>query len=207
MRLIEDFNSINGLAEHFAVPKPTLACTTKPVELKNYCGSLKPEEIIPKYSVADETDCVGESPHSTQYVFSNKSYKNIRDDHLKHYETKLKDIYDKISISGVTKTTKDEEFKKLVCLLGGMIETIHKNKCKFKDSSSRIDTDNTKLENDKKRLESYEKRIENNDNTGLVGKFRNENTEKVAKRLNIYFILYVTFIVVFLIVEGILFFV
>ena len=123
----------------------------------------------------------------------------------KQYIDSFKNEFNKIKDDGtVTATDKTNKYK---CLIGGLLESIHQNMCSVNKSNAKLNEYHKKMDADKDKLKEYENRIESNEDTGLVGEYRNENTEKMSKKLNTYFTLYVTFIVVFLIVEGILFFV
>jgi hypothetical protein len=65
----------------------------------------------------------------------------------------------------------------------------------------------TNLESEENHLNDQKRVIKAHKNSELVGKYREETSENRAKKLNTEFTIYVTFIVIFLIVEGIVFFV
>lgn len=209
MRLIEDFKSING-KEHFSSTGPVydvVTCTTEPVNLKQYCNYTKADakEGDPTESVLDILPTVASNPgdcnpDSDNNVFSQTSYKDMREQYIDAFTKEFNDIVS----SGDTANIKINKYK---CLLGGLAESINQNMCSVNKSDDKLKDYYKELEDDKAKLKEYENRIESNEDTGLVGEYRNENTEKITKKLNTYFTLYVTFIVVFLIVEGILFFV
>ena len=205
MRLIEDFKSING-KEHFVSKAQfydEITCTTAPVNLKQYCDYTKTDalggsatesvlDILPTVASKPGEDC---NPDDNN-VFSQTSYKDIREQYITDIENKYLNIT-------------DDHLKnyKIKCLIGGLSESINQNMCAVNKSDAKLNEYKKKMDYDKAKLKEYENRIESNEDTGLVGEYRNENTEKMSKKLNTYFTLYVTFIVVFLIVEGILFFV
>ena len=150
-------------------------------------------DVIPTFPVGDESCAVG-----TRVYSSGSSFTELREQNKDNITTKFNEL-----VGG----DDGNKHAKIACLLGFMLDNIHKANSKFLENNSSLSRKRTNLERQRTDLENQANAIKSNENSGLVTNYRNEGTEKVTKKLNTYFILYVTLIVIFLVVEGILFFV
>ena len=162
-------------------------------------GSYKP--IAPVIPEKDKKHCViKDSSNKETAVYSlNKNYDTLRKDNLVAMDDKFKAL--------IKAAESDTKHPNIACLLSYMLYNINETSELYNTNSKDQETKKTKLKREQENLERQESVIRSNENSGLVTDYRNEETEKITKKLNTYFTLYVTFIVVFLVVEGILFFV
>ena len=128
-------------------------------------------------------------------------YSDLRKDHEKAFDAKFK------AIKKDQSADKPAMHAQLACLMHHMLTNIKSTTVEYIADDKKKNATISKLETQKERLKDYEDILKNSENSGLVTDYRNESTEKRNKELNTYFTLYVTFIVIFLIVEGIVFFV
>ena len=154
-------------------------------------------QIIPTFPVpASDEGCL--SADGNKVYHTNTNFRNLRDANKASLTGKFNEL---ITNGG------GDKHAKIACLLGYMLNNIKESNDMFNNNADTLERKRVLLQTQKNDLEKQENSIRSNENSGLVTDYRNEETEKVTKKLNTYFILYVTFIVVFLVVEGILFFV
>ena len=153
-------------------------------------------QIVPTFPVGE--GCEIETAHGTKIYASNTDFKSLREANKNSLTAKFNELID---------LDENNKHAKIACLLGYMLNNIKESNNMFNTNNNTLDQKRALLQTQKNDLEKQENAIRSNENSGLVTDYRNEETEKVTKKLNTYFILYVTFIVVFLVVEGILFFV
>jgi len=157
--------------------------------------SIISDGIVPTFPVEGcEIDTAGE----TKVYHTNTNFRKLREANKASLTAKFNDL---ITDGG------GDKHAKIACLLGYMLNNIKEANTMFNTNTSTLERKRALLQTQKNDLQKQENSIRSNENSGLVTDYRNEETEKVTKKLNTYFILYVTFIVVFLVVEGILFFV
>lgn len=161
----------------------------------NLGDSIIASQIIPTFPVEG---CEIDTADGTKVYASNKDFRSLRDANKNSLTAKFNDL---ITNGG------NDKHAKIACLLGYMLNNIQEANMMFNTNTSTLQRKRALLQTQKNDLQKQENSIRSNENSGLVTDYRNEETEKVTKKLNTYFILYVTFIVVFLVVEGILFFV
>lgn len=153
-------------------------------------------EIVPTFPVGE--GCEIETAHGTKIYASNTDFRSLREANKGSLTEKFNELMDDAG---------SDKHAKIACLLGYILNNIKRSNTIFDNNADTLDQKRELLQTQKNDLEKQENAIRSNENSGLVTDYRNEETEKVTKKLNTYFILYVTFIVVFLVVEGILFFV
>ena len=88
--------------------------------------------------------------------------------------------------------------------MNGLLADIRTNYENFNQDLNQLQS---QLNNEKRHVEQQENILRTNEDSELVTKYRNESSEKRNKQMNTQFTIYVTMIVIFLIVEGIVFFV
>ena len=129
---------------------------------------------------------------------SAKNFRDYSSEHKSKFREKFKELY---------KLSAANKHGKIACLLEYMIEIIESNKKTADETETNLELTKDYLKKQKKILDDQIKSLESNENSDLVVKYRNENTAKTNKSLNTYFTVYITFIVFFLVIEGIVFFV
>lgn len=155
---------------------------------------------VPKADPSKEHCVIKGADGKKDTVYSlNKNYDTLRNDNLDAMDKKFKEL--------IGKSTSSERHPNIACLLSYMLHNINETSELYNTNYKDQETKKTKLRREQDNLERQESVIRSNENSGLVTDYRNEETEKITKKLNTYFTLYVTFIVLFLVVEGILFFV
>jgi hypothetical protein len=130
------------------------------------------------------------------YLDSTQNTKKMREELLKAYEEEFNRILR-------NSDNKDLKHSKVNCLIGKMLENVHNNYDNANLDTS--DLDNL-ISNEEKYLEDQHKIMNSNENSDLVSKYRNESSEKRMQGSRTKFTVLVSLIVVFLILEGILFF-
>lgn len=161
------------------------------------CENVNVNEVVPTFSVGDES-CEVQTATGTRVYSSGSSFTELREQNKNNLTNKFDELI---------RSTGSDKHAKIACLLGYMLDNIHRANEKFLNNNQSLSTKKSNLRQQKTDLENQVNAIKSNENSGLVTNYRNEGTEKVTKKLNTYFILYVTLIVIFLVVEGILFFV
>ena len=96
---------------------------------------------------------------------------------------------------------------KTACLLTQIMDDLKKMKTDESTSLDKLKEQRTTLKKEEIMVKSQKNKLDSSENRDLVAKYRNEGTQKRNKNLNTYFTVYVTFIVFFLVIEGIVFFV
>jgi hypothetical protein len=161
-------------------------------------------QIIPTFPVpASDEGCL--SADGNKVYHTNTNFRNLRDANKASLTGKFNELIN--GPNGPNGVGVANRHAEIACLLGYMLNNIKESNDMFNNNADTLDQKRALLQTQKNDLEKQENSIRSNENSGLVTDYRNEETEKVTKKLNTYFILYVTFIVVFLVVEGILFFV
>ena len=131
---------------------------------------------------------------------SDKSFTEIRNENLQILQEKFNEIRD----SSLSQHDKHERFN---CLIGYMLDNIEKSSKHFVSNHDNLEEQKALLRKEERFLKDQENVLRSNENSDLVAKYRKETTEKRNNQLNTKFTIFVTMIVVFLIVEGIVFFV
>ena len=162
----------------------------------SYCDS----DVIGITGPAFPTDgnCVDGSAQSPGRIYSNQSARQIRESIKEQFEAEFRRIMVNASADANVK------HQQLNCLIGTLLEGLHDTINSLEgtaNSSEQI------LQNERAFLESQTQILNANENSDLVSKYRQESSTKRAKRDNTYFTVYVSVIVAFLILEGIIFFV
>jgi hypothetical protein len=146
---------------------------------------------IPNITIASGNTCEGEDGN----VRDARTIRTIREAYLTQYEAKFNELKAQEDDGSGTKHAQ------ISCLLGQMMNSIEQT---YNNQDTSISTN---LESEENHLNDQKRVIKAHKNSELVGKYREETSENRAKKLNTEFTIYVTFIVIFLIVEGIVFFV
>ena len=168
------------------------------------CESANQQEITDGFNYAGVTSgsdgiCINSNDNTKVYA-SAKDFREYSSEHKNKFRDKFFELY-RLQDSNTSK------HGKIACLLEYMIKTIEKNKQTADETETNLELTKDYLKNQKKILDDQIKSLESNENSDLVVKYRNENTAKTNKSLNTYFTVYITFIVFFLVIEGIVFFV
>jgi len=166
----------------------------------SYCTKREYNELnIPELPIGN--GCLRQNEDGTVSVYrSDKSFSEIREENLKVLQNK----FDEIRQSRVSKY---DQHRKINCLIGYMLENLEKSNIKVVDESDNVEKQRALLEKEKNFLDEQERVLRSNEDSDLVAKYRKETSEKRNKSLNTQFTIYVTMVVVFLIIEGIVFFV
>lgn len=165
----------------------------------SYCTS---EQHINKISVPvfpTDGNCVDGSVQSPGSIYSNQSTRAIRESIKEQFETEFRRI-----MNNEASETDDEKHQLLNCLIGKFLEGLHET---INNLEGTANSSEQILQNEREFLESQTQIIKANENSDLVSMYRQESSTKRTKRDNTYFTVYVSVIVVFLILEGIIFFV
>lgn len=163
--------------------------------------------------VFDYPDGICESLNITLPTYASvesncENYKILKkDSNIKEVRDGYKDKLEEEFHSYLEDELQDDDHKKISCLFKFMLSIINDSDIQQKKIKEKKLEKEKKTETSEKFLEDAESLLKSNENSELVTKYRNENSEKRNKKVNIYFTLYVTFIVIFLILEGIVFFI
>ena len=157
--------------------------------MTRYCT----DNEIPNITIASGDSCVG----GDGAVQDSRSISEIRNAFMTQYQDK----FNTLKVESDSNGGSDDTHAKISCLLGQMMNNIEQA---YNNPGINV---NNSLESEKNHLNDQKRVIEAHKNSELVGKYREETSENRAKKLNTEFTIYVTFIVIFLIVEGIVFFV
>ena len=167
-----------------------------------YCSEEDYDQLemnIPTLPVGN--GCLRKDSNGNISVYrSDKSFSEIRKENLRILQEK----FDEIRASTDSKHSKHLQYN---CLIGYLLENIEKSNTKFISESSDLDKRKNLLKKEEQFLIDQENVLKSNENSELVAKYRKETSEKRNNELNTKFTIYVTMIVVFLIIEGIVFFV
>jgi hypothetical protein len=145
--------------------------------------------------------CLREGADGSISVYrSDKSFSEIREENLRILQNK----FDEIQSGTLSKHDKHLRYN---CLIGYLLENIEKSNINFVSESSTLDEQKALLIKEKQFLNDQESVLRSNENSDLVAKYRTETSEKRNTELNTKFTIFVTMIIVFLIIEGIVFFV
>lgn len=164
----------------------------------SYCSNSDVNNFglnLPSFSKGENCEVSDESGTKI-YLDSSQNTKKMREDLLKAYEEEFTRIL-------TSSDNKDLKHSKINCLIGKMLENVHTNYDNANLNSSDIDN---LIHKEEKYLEDQQKIMNSNENSDLVSKYRNESSEKRMQGSRTKFTVLVSLIVVFLILEGILFF-
>ena len=148
----------------------------------------------PSSGACQQTDADG----AKHIYFDSKSPTTLHQEHLDRYEAKFNELMASSTSNNYDKHTK------INCLLNGLLQDIKTNYQSFNVDLGQLQA---QLNSERKHVEQQENVLRTNEDSELVTKYRNENSEKRNKQMNTQFTIFVTMIVIFLIVEGIVFFV
>ena len=158
------------------------------------CSSVN----IPTYPSSNGAcERTGADGSSTIY-YDSISPNTLHQAHLDRYEAVFNELMNDTSLNNYNK------HEKINCLLNGLLSDIRSNYENFNQDLNQLQS---QLNSERNHVEQQENVLRTNEDSELVTKYRNENSEKRNKQMNTQFTIYVTMIVVFLIVEGIVFFV
>jgi hypothetical protein len=166
----------------------------------SYCSQQEYNNLnIPELPVGN--GCLKTNNDGSISVYrSDKSFSEIREENLRILQNKFDEIRD-------SKVSKLDQHEKINCLISFMLENLEKSNLEFLDESNDVNSKKEMLEREKEFLENQERVLRSNENSELVAKYRKETSNKRNKALNTQFTIYVSMIVIFLIIEGIVFFV
>ena len=157
------------------------------------CSSVN----IPTYPSSGTCQRTNADGSNTIY-HNSKTPNRLHQEHLDRYEAEFNRLMASTSANNFNK------HQKINCLLNGLLADIRSNYENFNQDLNQLET---QLNNEKRHVEEQERVLRTNEDSELVTKYRNENSDKRNKQMNTQFTIYVTMIVIFLIVEGIVFFV
>ena len=147
----------------------------------------------PTFPVGDS--CTRQDTSGSRLYSDTESVQELQNNLLQQYENKFNMF--------ITEGGSDKH-QKINCLMGMMLENIERNYSGFNQEADVLEQ---QLLNEKKYLDDQEKVLKSNEDSELVSDYRNQSNEKMNKKLNTEFTIYVSMIVIFLIIEGIVFFV
>ena len=151
---------------------------------------------IPTYPLGES--CVREDSNGRRLYHNSEKVKDIQQKHLDKFEVEFH------RLMGWSSSSHYEKHQKINCLLSGLLDNIKNNYTNFNEELPKLES---QLNRERKHLEEQENVLRTNEDSDLVTKYRNESSDKRNKQMNTQFTIYVTMIVVFLIVQGIVFFV
>lgn len=157
------------------------------------CNSVN----IPTYPSSGVCQRTNSDGSNTIY-HNSKTPNTLHNEHLERYETEFNRLMSNNYSNNFNK------HQKINCLLNGLLRDIKTNYETFNEDLNQL---NSQLNNEKRHVSEQEKVLRANKDSELVTKYRDESSEKRNKQMNTQFTIYVTMIVIFLIVEGIVFFV
>ena len=161
--------------------------------MTDICDSIN----IPTYPSSDTCERT-KADGSKHIYFNSKTPNRLHQEHLDRYEDEFNKLMNNSTSNNYNK------HQKINCLLNGLLTDIKSN---YENLNIDLSELQTQLKNEKKHVEEQEKVLRTNEDSELVTQYRNESSEKRNKQMNTQFTIYVTMIVIFLIVEGIVFFV
>ena len=130
--------------------------------------------------------------------YNSQTLNQLQEEQLQRYEN----LFRETSNSQLGDLTTKHE--KLSCILRSMLAEVRNN---YEGHETDLDALTNRLNREQTHLQQQEARIKTNEDSELVTKYRNESSAARNKKMTTEFTIYVTMIVVFLIVEGIVFFV
>ena len=157
------------------------------------CSSVN----IPTYPSSGACQRTGADGSRSIYNTS-KTPNRLHQEHLDRYEAEFNRLINN------TYSNNYNKHAKINCLMNGLLADIRTNYENFNQDLNQLES---QLNNEKRHVEQQENILRTNEDSELVTKYRNESSEKRNKQMNTQFTIYVTMIVIFLIVEGIVFFV
>lgn len=137
---------------------------------------------------------------SVGVYISDQSFTEIRKKNLQVLQTK----FDEINTGTLGSYDKHSQIN---CLIEYMLANLTISNNTFAANTTSLEAQKALLETEERYLIDQENVLRSNENSDLVATYRNESTGKRNKAENTKFTIYVTMIVVFLIIEGIVFFV
>lgn len=152
---------------------------------------------VPVYPLGGSDVCQRDSDSGRSIYHNSRTAVQLQQAHLDRYETEFN------RIMGGTSSSRDKHMK-INCLLQALLGDIRTNYNKYENGLSELQA---QLASEKNHVAEQEKILKSNEDSDLVTKYRNENSAKRNKEMSTKFTIYVTMIVIFLIVEGIVFFV
>ena len=165
----------------------------------SYCSSSDVNNFglnIPSFP--EEENCeVSDANGRKIYLDSTKNAKQMREELLVAYENEFNRIMR-------NSDNQDLKHNKINCLIGKLLENVHNN---YEQVNLNTGDLNKLIANEREYLEDQKKIINSNQNSDLVSKYRNDSSEKRTQKSRTKFTIYVSLIVIFLILEGIIFFV
>ena len=151
---------------------------------------------IPTYPSSDT--CVITGTNDRTIYNSRETSLQLQQNHLDKFEAEFNSLINDNSSNNYDK------HQKINCLLNSLLGNIKTN---YENYNLGIDNIQNQLNSEKRHLEEQLNVLKTNENSDLVTKYRDENSKKRNKQMSTQFTIYVTMIVIFLIVEGIVFFV
>ena len=143
--------------------------------------------------------CLKENSDGSISVYrSDKTFEEIRKENLKIIEQKFDELR-----SGVVDTF--TKHKDINCLIGYMLDHMQKNNETQISNTDNLNELKVQLNRERKFLQDQENVLKTNQNSDMVAKYRQETSDSRNNELNKHFVIYTTMIVVFLIIEGIVF--
>ena len=155
------------------------------------CSSVN----IPTYPVGNS--CVRDDGNRRRLIHNSANVNQLQMDHLNRYEAVFNEL-----MTG--QSNGFEKHQKINCLLNSLLNDIRINYGEFNQD---LDSIEAQLVSERNHLQQQENVLRTNENSELVTKYRNESSDKRNKQMTTQFTIYVTMIVIFLIVQGIVFFV
>jgi hypothetical protein len=137
---------------------------------------------------------------SVSVYISDQSFTEIRKKNLQVLQTKFDEIRD-------GKIIGFDQHSNINCLIEYMLANLTISNNTFAANTTSLEEQKALLKTEERYLIDQENVLRSNENSDLVATYRNESTGKRNKAENTKFTIYVTMIVVFLIIEGIVFFV
>ena len=152
---------------------------------------------IPTYPTGGDV-CQRQGADGTEVYHNSHNVEQLQQQHLHRYEAEFNRI---MSSCG---NSIDVKHQKIAELLNGLLANIRGNYENFNEDLEQLEA---RLRNEKRHLEDQENVLKSNEDSELVTKYRNESSDNRTKKMNTQFTIFITMIVVFLIIEGIVFFV
>jgi len=143
---------------------------------------------------------------SVSVYISDQSFTEIRKKNLQVLQTKFDEINTE-ALYSLDSSGLYDKHSQINCLIKYMLANLTISNNTFAANTTSLEEQKALLKTEERLLIDQENVLRSNENSDLVATYRNESTGKRNKAENTKFTIYVTMIVVFLIIEGIVFFV
>ena len=146
-------------------------------------------------------------PAGESCILDDKTYTTGQDfNEMRRYNLeRIESEYNRIL--GEPNLNEYERHTQIVCLLNKLMDNVIRATEINATNYNKLSNKQNIVDSNKSLMSSQESVISKNEDSSLVTKYRNETSESRNNKLKMEFLIYVVLIIIFLVVEGILFFV